>query len=340
MTALKKYQKLESTGLWRESAAGQRREVIANLGDTSLVLSDPKQEIALSHWSLPAVKRLNPGVLPALFAPGDDDGETLELSDSDMIAALETVGAALKAARPHPGRLRNAFLGAVAVAIVAIGVFWLPEALIKHTASFLPRPTRLDIGREALTDLTRITGQPCNAAAGKQALRKLSNQLFGENGGVEIIVIRTGLTTAHSLPGRLVVLPELFLAEQDSPDAAAGMLLASRIGAELEDPLIPLLRYAGIGATFRLLTTGNLPEGAVSGYAEDRLVAPPLPPSDAILLARFEAAGLATTPYAFARDPSGETTLTLIEADPFSNVAPPALLPDGDWVSLQDICTQ
>ncbi|RUS65058.1 hypothetical protein EGN72_01765 [Pseudorhodobacter sp. E13] len=340
MTALKKYLKLESSGLWRESAAGQRREVIANLGDTSLVLSDPKKELALSHWSLPAITRLNPGEMPAIFAPGDADGETLELTDSEMITALETVGAALKAARPHPGRLRNALLGIVAIGIVAAGVFWLPDALIKHTASFLPRPTRLEIGREALTDLTRLTGQPCAAPAGAQALKTLSAKLFGENGGVEIVVVRTGLAGAYSLPGRLVVLPEQFLAEQDSPDAAAGIVLASRIGAELEDPLIPLLRYAGIGATFRLLTTGRLPEDAVTGYAEASIAAPPAPPSDAVLLARFEAAGVATTPYAYARDPSGETTLNLIEADPFSTVIPPALLPDGDWVSLQDICTQ
>ncbi len=69
MTALKKYQKLESTGLWRESARGQRREVIVNFGEASLVLSDPRSENALSHWSLPAVERLNPGEMPATLRP-------------------------------------------------------------------------------------------------------------------------------------------------------------------------------------------------------------------------------------------------------------------------------
>ena len=98
MTALKKYQKLECSGLWRESAVGQRREVIANLGETSLILADPKRDTALAHWSLPAVKRLNPGEMPALFAPGPSDGETLEIDDHDMIAALETVRAAMGAA--------------------------------------------------------------------------------------------------------------------------------------------------------------------------------------------------------------------------------------------------
>jgi hypothetical protein len=340
MTALKKYQRLECSGLWRENAQGQRREIIANLGDTSLVLSDPKNEMALAHWSLPAIKRQNPGEMPALYGPGNLDGETLEVSDTDMIAALETVHAALRAARPRPGRLRNALLGVVASAVVAIGVFWLPDALVQHTASFLPSPTRLEIGRNALNDLTRLTGQPCAAKSGQAALTKLSNRLFGETSGVEIIVLRTGLSVAQNLPGQLVVLPEALLAEQDGPDTAAGFVLAAHKSAELTDPMVPLLRHAGIIATFRLLATGALPAEAVAGYAESFIASPAPPPSDAILLAQFEVAGLATTPYAYARDPSGETTLNLVEADPFSNVVPPALLPDGDWVSLQDICTQ
>lgn len=338
-TALKKYQKLECSGLWRENAQGQRREVVANLGATSLILSDPKREIALSHWSLPAVKRLNPGEMPAVFAPESAEGETLEIDDNEMIVALETVHAAIRSAQPHPGRLRNTFLGTVALGILAIGIFWLPDALERHTASFLPRTTRHDIGREALADLTRLTGQPCNAKNGQAALAKLSERVFGPDSGIELIIVRTGLAQAQNLPGRIVVLAESLLAEQDGPEIAAGFALAARISAEMNDPMISLLHHAGIGATFRLLTTGALPETAVAGYGDKMIATAPVPPPDDILLSRFEAVGLATTPYATARDPSGTTTANLIEADPFSNVIPPALLPDGDWVSLQDICT-
>lgn len=339
-TALKKYQKLECSGLWRENAEGQRREVIANLGATSLILSDPKRETALSHWSLPAVKRLNPGEMPALFAPDAAEGETLEIDDNEMIVALETVHSAIRAARPHPGRLRNSLLGSVALGILAIGIFWLPDALEEHTASFLPRTTRQDIGRAALADLTRLTGQPCSAKNGQAALTKLASRVFGPDSGIELIIVRTGLAQAQNLPGRIIVLPEALLAEQDGPEVAAGFALAARVSAEMNDPMIRLLHHAGIGATFRLLTTGALPQTAISGYGEELVATAPAVPTDSILLSRFEAAGIATTPYATARDPSGATTANLIEADPFSNVIPPALLPDGDWVSLQDICTQ
>jgi len=338
-TALNKYEKLECSGLWRENAQGQRREVIANLGATSLILSDPKHELALSHWSLPAVKRLNPGEMPAVFAPDAAEGETLEIDDTTMITALETVHAAIRAARPHPGRLRNALLGSLALGILAIGIFWLPDALEKHTASFLPRTTRLEIGRAALVDMTRLTGQPCRAKSGQAALAKLSARLFGADAGIELVVVRTGLPYVQSLPGRIVVLPESLLAEQDGPEIAAGFALASRIAAELNDTIIPLLQHAGFVATFRLLTTGALPAAAVSGYGDVLIAAPPASPPEEYLLTRFEAAGLATTPYANELDPTGATTANLIEADPFENVIPPALLPDGDWVSLQDICT-
>lgn len=85
MTALKQYERLESIGLWRDDPEAQRREVLVRFGEATLVLSDPRSEVALSHWSLPAVERRNPGVLPALYAPGDDALETLEIDDTDMI---------------------------------------------------------------------------------------------------------------------------------------------------------------------------------------------------------------------------------------------------------------
>ena len=56
------------------------------------------------------------------------------------------------------------------------------------------------------------------------------------------------------------------------------------------------------------------------------------------LLAGFEAWSVRAAPYAYARDETGETTLGLIEADPFADGAPPALLSDSDWLRLQAIC--
>ncbi|NJM84511.1 MAG: DUF885 domain-containing protein [Tabrizicola sp.] len=57
------------------------------------------------------------------------------------------------------------------------------------------------------------------------------------------------------------------------------------------------------------------------------------------LIAAFEAAQLPSTPYGFAIDPSGKSTVGLIEGDPFKGLSPTPLIPDGDWVALQAICS-
>ena len=102
--------------------------------------------------------------------------------------------------------------------------------------------------------------------------------------------------------------------------------------------MIPLLQHAGVPATFRLLTTGALPQGALAGYAEVLLRLPPQPVPTDVLLARFAKTGVPVSPYAYAVDPTGESVLALIEADPFRTGAPNPVLADGDWISLQTIC--
>jgi hypothetical protein len=58
--------------------------------------------------------------MPALFAPGDDATEELELTDAEMIAAIERVRRAVERARPAPGRLRTR----VALAAAARSCSW------------------------------------------------------------------------------------------------------------------------------------------------------------------------------------------------------------------------
>jgi len=82
MTALRKYQRLESSGLWRETPEARLQEVLVALRSTTLILADPKTEIPLTQWSLPALRRLNPAQLPAVYAVADDKGETLEMNSS------------------------------------------------------------------------------------------------------------------------------------------------------------------------------------------------------------------------------------------------------------------
>ncbi len=91
-------------------------------------------------------------------------------------------------------------------------------------------------------------------------------------------------------------------------------------------------------ATFRLLTTGNIPSAALESYAETLLVSEPSVIQAADILERFGSAFVRTSPYAYALDVSGETTIDLIEADPVSKNVAQTILDDGTWISLQGIC--
>ncbi len=343
MTAVDKYQRLECVGLWRSTANAQLREVVVGLRDATLLLSDTRTSMAVTHWSLPAVERLNPGDLPALYTAGRlDDGspaETLELDDPDMIAALDTVHVALVRRRPHPGRLRGVSVVGAMAAVLCLALLWLPGAMIRHTASVLPPSTRVQIGKMALQDMARVTGSPCSTPLGNRAAAALALNL-SSTGVTEIYVVRDGVDGSVSLPGGIVVLSRKVVEEAQDPEIVAGYVLAEAVRAEISDPSVPLLYHAGLIATFRLLTTGVLSPSATNLYAETLLKARSRMPDQDRLLERFRQINLSSTAYARAVDPSGETTLGLIEADPFKGRSPAPILADNDWISLQSICTQ
>jgi hypothetical protein len=165
MTALRKYQRLECGGLWRETPQDQRREVLVSFGEATLILSDPKTGTAVSHWSLPAIERINRGEEPPVFAPGGDALESLELTDPEMIAALGAVRHAVQAASSKPGRLRGGLLAASAAAVVLVAAIWLPGALVSHTASVVPLAQRADIGQRALDDLPASPARPATTSS-------------------------------------------------------------------------------------------------------------------------------------------------------------------------------
>ncbi len=337
MTALSEYQRLECPGLWREMPQAQRREVIVTFGDATIILRESPSERALTHWSLPAVIRLNPGRMPALFAPGPGAAEELEIDDETMIAAISKVHAIIAARQPHPGRLRGVLLLAAAGIMLAGALLWLPGALIAHTARVLPATTRAAIGQAILGDLERLTGGPCAAAEGAAVLQTLSDRLLGGTG--RIVVLPDGLKGALHVPGNAIAIGRTLVEDHDTPEVSAGFVLAERLRAATLDPLPPALRYAGLRAVFYILTTGEVPPDAFRGYGEALLKADPAPLDPGALIKRFADAGVGSSAYAYVLDPTGASTLPLIEADPFAQEPPPQpLLTDTDWVALQGIC--
>jgi len=333
MTALKEYQRLESTGIWRASPDEQRRDVMVSVGDASLVIYDSAGR-PLGHWSLPAVIRLNVGTRPALFAPGPDAPEELEVADDEMVDAIEKVRKTIEKRRPRQGRLRFFLLGGGLAAVLALGVFWVPERVVRHAATVVPSAKRAELGERLLGMVQRVAGQPCHTTNGSHALRKLYRRLAPERTG-NLVVLSGGMRQTAHLPGGLILLNRALVEDYDAPETVAGFVVAEATRSALKDPVLSLLETTGPMSAFRLLTTGDIPDATLAVYAETLLSTRPARLPHDPLLQAFAKARVSSKPYAFAVDISGETTLTLIEADP--GVTDP-ILKDGDWVSLQGIC--
>lgn len=337
MTALNEYRRLEALGLWRERSDDQRREVIVALGEATLVMSAPNGG-ALGHWSLPAVERLNPGKTPALYAPSDDSAEELEIADTDMVDAIERIRTAIARSRPRPGRLRLVLsMGLVAV-VTALGVFWLPDALIRQTVSLLPESKRVAIGQQLLVQMTQIAGRPCGGPGGRTALMRLSTRVFGTDAAPQLVIFSNTIPATISLPGNIIVATAALAEDFETPEVLAGYLLAERARQTGHDPIGAFLSESGLRVTLRLLTTGQIADEEIHAHAARLLSRETTMVDNGVLLEEFGTAQISSQPYAFARDVSGESVLQLIEADPMRGGSGPPVLGDGDWVSLQEIC--
>lgn len=338
MTALSEYDRLEAPGLWRADDDAQRLNVVVSLGDATLTISDTHDR-PLAHWSLPAVRRKNAGDTPAIFAPSSaaDETEELELDDETMIEAIERVRRAIARARPRTGRLRLALTVLVLASLGTLAVTWLPGALKRQTLSVLPDVTRAAVGERLLTRIRRVAGSPCSAPLGLRALDKLALRTLG-TAPAPIAVLSQGVTWTAHLPGPILLMNRALVEDYEEPDVAAGFLLLETARAKARDPMLDLLEHAGLVATVKLLTTGEIADTVLDSYAEILLTAPPVEVPLDTLIAGFDAARLRTTPFAYALDPSGEDTIAVIEADPVPLSEAEPLLPDADWVALQGIC--
>lgn len=336
MTALDKYQRLESGGIWHASAEAQRRDVVISFGDATLVIAD-KAGRPLAHWSLPAIVRRNPDKQPAIYAPDIDGDELVEISDELMINAIEEVRDALAKSRPKPGKLRHWISGAVAVLTIALAIFWLPGALTRQTLAVVPFPKRVEIGATMLGYLQAETGALCSDPRANDAAKKLAARLFGPQTTTQIVIVPDLAAGALALPGDLIVVDYALLRASDDPAAAAGFILGSRAALTHMDPLEELLRNAGLGVTFRLLTTGDIPADILQGRAQ-ALIAESAQDAPAHLLRdALAAAQVPQAPFLAVAD-ARTGTMPDLGSDPLANADVPAFLTDSDWVSLQNIC--
>lgn len=336
MTALDRYVRLESGGLWRPEPDAQRRDVVISFGDATLVISDGAGR-PLAHWSLPALERQNPGEHPAIYAPDDDASEIVEIADETMVEAIEEIRAALAKARPKPGKLRHWITGGLIALTVALAVFWLPGALTRQTLAVVPLPKRVEIGATMLGYMQAETGAACREPRANEAAGRLARRLFGSETMAQIVVVPELMQGAVALPGGLIVVDYGLLRASDDPAAAAGFILASRAAVVKMDPLEEVLREAGLGVTFRLLTTGEVPPQTLQAAAQGLVTSDGATAARDVLRDTLAMAQIPQAPYLKVAD-ARTGTMPDLGDDPLKGTDVPAVLNDSDWVSLQNIC--
>ncbi len=333
MTVLAKYQRLEAEGIWSADPQSQRRDTIVSIGDATITISD-FNGTALAHWSLPAMQRLNPGETPALYGPGGDATDTLEIADTEMIAALEKVLKAIRRGNPRPGRLRGLSMLSIVAAALLLAVFWVPGAVIRHTASLVPDAVRATTGEAMLTNVQIVAGAACHNPSGQRALDQLEKRLFPDR-PTRLVVLPSTLATTAYVPGGTILISNTLVEDFESPEVLAAFLVAEDLRRDRGDPFAELLDAAGLRAALGLLSKGRLTESAMRQMAEWLVAHDSDPVPDSELLFRLRRLGIPGTAYAYARDISGETTRALIQDE---TAAEPPVLSDGNWIALQRIC--
>ncbi|MCY3996919.1 MAG: hypothetical protein OXF07_12330 [Rhodobacter sp.] len=333
MTALKQYQRLEFPGVWRASPKHQRKNVVVCMGNATLIIYDYADQ-PLTHWSLPALIRLNGNGRPAVFAPGADSTEELEISDDSMIDAIEQVRNAIERQGPRNLKPRLSIIACAICAMLVICMAWLPELLVNHAATLVPDAKRVELGERLLFQIQRISGVSCHTPTGTAALDRLHTRLLGDRPG-RLVVLSNGVAWTNHLPGGLLLLDPTLVEDHEAPDVVAGYVIAEAIRADARDPVARILEQAGLVAAFRLLTTGDVSESVLLAQAGALLSQPYKPVLNETLLERFRSLGIPIRPYAIAVSRFDEEALALANSDSGGNSP---VLSDADWVNLQRIC--
>lgn len=336
MTALSKYQRLEAPAIWRQSPDAQRLDVIVSFGDATLTITTGA-DLPVSHWSLAAIHRINPGRRPALYAPGPDEVEMLEITDPTMVGAIEKVQSAVARGGPHPARLRRLLMGTLALLLLALALFWLPSAMTRYASSIMPEAKRNEIGEDLLSRIEDLTGMRCTDPLGQQALADLSTRLMPDINR-KMYVLPSGVQPTRHLPGGIILLNRSVVEDFDEAAAAAGFVISEDLLLRDQDPMVTMLDTLGLRASVRLLTTGMLTDEHLDAYAAHLMKSEPENAPTHEVLARFRATGISAKPYAFALDITGESSAALIAGDPVELANSAEVLPDSSWVSLQSIC--
>ncbi|MEM7242940.1 MAG: hypothetical protein AAF429_12210 [Pseudomonadota bacterium] len=331
MNPIKDFDRLESLGLWRAADARQRVEVVVSFGKETLVLSDINNN-PLTHWSLATIQHLGTSEDGSIFSADAEGTETLEIEDPTMIAAISKVRNIISAARPHPGRLRFLLRVAAILFFVGLILFWLPVQIKSYAARVVPPAKASDISEEVLAAMERITGPACHSQAGRQSLNRLKVRVLPGN-TISLHVLQLGQKPSTRLPNGDIVLNEAMLLDADTPDIAAGYVIAQNTVEQTHPITRKLFDDLTVFQTVKFLANGQINASEIESLAKELIFAEAQFSDDQTLqLAFFEA----QVPHQAFAQHAKLSALASKNNSQLGDTSP--LLDDAAWIALTEIC--
>lgn len=252
MTALEKYIRLEAVGHWRDSADAPLKEVIVSFGDNTLQLTT-LNDTPLGHWALLATRKIGMDRDTITYSADPDGGETLEISDPDMNAAIAAVTAAINRRPPRPPLLR--WLFRLAGILVLVALAQQAPALIYRWAATLTPPARADdISAAMLTEITNLHGPECRNWQPYRDLAALTAEIWFTN-APDVVVLQMEPLQATSLPDGTIIVSSNAL--QGSPAEFASLLILQWAMTERNAALEAAIANLGPVKAMRYLIGGN-----------------------------------------------------------------------------------
>ena len=235
-----------------------------------------------------------------------------------------------EAQQPSSWGVRLFFLTGLVALIASIVVF--EDRIAGSMAGFIPAAQKLEIGERIFNQITAQSGSRCRTFSGDRALQALSARLLGSGWSVRVIGGNSEIST--HLPGRILVVSNALLKKQERLLVFGGYLVEERMRAQMAEPMVALLRSAGLRSSTMFVLRNNMDESILREFAGAQLSAEKTAVDPRMLASAFSAAGVPFSPIVNA---TGSTT-TGLALNPEPSREDEQLISDRDWQNLRSIC--
>ena len=235
MTALKKYTRLEASGLWKESKTSEFIEILISIGKTSVVLSDYNDN-PLTHWSLAAIKLVSRNPNQATFSTDLDNGEILLIKDIHMIEAL------LLFINKDPKKPRNnkVFIKTSVfflVILLTTFILYFPSKIKELVASVISKQHERQIIAPFLQTHVLSSGGICTSKKIDEISRKILNLVDKNNSLLSFSIIRNQKINVLHLPSGKILISRRFLENSTNSERLLQLLENELLRAMDRQPL-------------------------------------------------------------------------------------------------------